>query len=185
MIVYKDLTRGAVLQVGEDCFALYTGQGDCYEIYAPDFFLKESCTLTYEHRIFLTRMQLLELFPACIETVSWLCNEDLFRERFEAFYRLIEQGVIQKGVPYVQQYAPLIHRPERLFGNVLRRADPSLYLYGFWQSGEGMLGATPELFCDRSSKWVQTQAIAGTASEPSGLMRPKERYEHQLVWMIF
>jgi menaquinone-specific isochorismate synthase len=71
--------------------------------------------------------------------------------------------------------------------DVALEAHPGLYVYGYWQNGEGILGATPETLFVRTAEQVRTMALAGTLSKKSGktprefLKDPKELHEHQLV----
>lgn len=70
------------------------------------------------------------------------------------------------------------------------RTQP-VYLYGYWDQNQGILGATPEILFslekdpNSSPSIIRTKAVAGTARSPEQLNQlldnPKERHEHQLV----
>jgi menaquinone-specific isochorismate synthase len=63
-------------------------------------------------------------------------------------------------------------------------AHPGLYVFGFWDQGEGVLGATPEVLFHLQEKKLTTMALAGTSArvDEARLLRdPKELKEHQLV----
>lgn len=114
---------------------------------------------------------------------------ELYQKAFQVVLGKIHQGEIEKAVPIV--FAESSEKPskEDLAGLVdaALEAHSGLYVYGFWQKGHGILGATPENLFYRKSDQVKTMALAGTLSKKSGktpaefLKDPKELHEHQLV----
>ncbi len=109
-----------------------------------------------------------------------------FQESFQAIQGKIHRGEIEKAVPVVFAQSPLIPTPgqrARMIHQALE-AHPQLYVFGFWNDGFGVLGATPEVLFHLQDKKLKTMALAGThpRAEESALLRdPKEQKEHQLV----
>ncbi len=101
----------------------------------------------------------------------------------------IERNEIQKAVPVVfarsKQKVSASDRAQLLLR--LLNAPENLYVYGFWQGLEGVLGATPEILFDFDGEVLRTMALAGTCPKsedhdrPSLLEDAKELFEHQLV----
>ncbi len=107
----------------------------------------------------------------------------------------IRAGTIKKAVPVMfarkdfradGQGVSLSQKATWLY-ELLRSSQDGLYLYGFWGTAGGFIGATPEvLFWQRGAR-VQTMALAGTLPKSQMDLRlplaqdPKELHEHQLV----
>ncbi|MCX7979303.1 MAG: chorismate-binding protein, partial [Bdellovibrionaceae bacterium] len=112
-----------------------------------------------------------------------------FSNIFSAIKKLISQGQIDKAVPVVSSRSPARVNFQERAGILLNllKAPPALHPFGFWDDGEGILGASPELLCEVQGLSVSTMALAGTlpkggeGSAESLLRDPKERHEHQLV----
>lgn len=167
--------------------------------YFPDFFL--NCPAPwFVHENFLemeipTLLQLLEGAPCKAEAPSldWLpLEKNLFSSAFGELKMRFENKVLKKGVPFVfYESKGKITSENRLFllKNALSYAAANpVYLYGFWDDSQGMLGATPEILFrhsfsqNRSS--VETIACAGTCPKEDSetlLSDPKLLHEHQLV----
>lgn len=114
---------------------------------------------------------------------------ELYQKAFQVVLGKIHQGEIEKAVPIVFAESP--DRPSKddlaaLIDTALE-AHSELYVYGFWQNGQGILGATPENLFHRRADQVRTMALAGTLAKNGGktlqefLKDPKELHEHQLV----
>ncbi|MDG0815280.1 chorismate-binding protein [Bdellovibrio svalbardensis] len=101
----------------------------------------------------------------------------------------IKDGEIQKAVPAVFARTAQTVSPHDLAQMIfnLSKAPETLHVYGFWQNGEGVLGATPEVLFDFDFGILKTMALAGTcpkseSTERESLLKdPKEMQEHGLV----
>ena len=88
-------------------------------------------------------------------------------------------GSLQKAVPVVFETANVVEGFHRnAFLNLLSWAGP-FHLYGFWNEGEGVLGATPEILFEAEGRFLKTMALAGTTID--GKWTEKEKKEHQMV----
>jgi isochorismate synthase EntC len=118
-----------------------------------------------------------------------------FQVSFDSIQKKIHEGEISKAVPVVFRRSPgkvSTTARARILQSLLQ-APPSLYVYGFWNANEGILGATPETLFVQEKGHLKTMALAGTLpknaekpekSEKQGLSLmedPKERSEHNLV----
>jgi menaquinone-specific isochorismate synthase len=118
------------------------------------------------------------------------------RDGFETQFASIREGMrergLKKAVPIVfaQAKAQITKTwRQRVLAEALKQPT-HLFPYGFWKSGEGMIGVTPEiLFSQSEEQSFETVALAGTrakgqdekASAAVLLADAKERHEHQLV----
>lgn len=101
----------------------------------------------------------------------------------------IEKNEILKSVPVVFARSTQTVTPLEKAQMILQllNAPNSLYVYGFWQNGEGFLGATPEFLFQYCQGTLKTMAFAGTCpkseatSRNSLLMDEKEMQEHLFV----
>lgn len=101
----------------------------------------------------------------------------------------IRNGEIQKAVPAIfartAQTVTASDRAQMILS--LSKAPETLHVYGFWQDGEGVLGATPEVLFDFDFGILKTMALAGTcpkseSTERESLLKdPKEMQEHGFV----
>jgi isochorismate synthase EntC len=84
------------------------------------------------------------------------------------------------------QEVSVIQKAAWLF-ELLKPSQKGLYLYGFWDSQGGFLGATPEVLFWQRNHHIQTMALAGTLPKSQKDLRrplnkdPKELLEHHLV----
>ena len=178
-----------------------TEPGQC-SLFAPDFYLEasepwrstHSWDLVDRHRfVSLVLAGVAHNVNANDQGFQWL--EPTESEFAEGPWREIRKGFsdrgLQKAVPVVFSRArtaiSIAAVLKRLVAPVPRAEH--LRAYGFWDSGLGMIGATPELlFSARpESGVVETMALAGTRGKDEDraaiqlLADAKERYEHQLV----
>ncbi|WII72475.1 chorismate-binding protein [Bdellovibrio sp. 22V] len=119
--------------------------------------------------------------------------EEPQKEHFAEDLRVIQERItkkeINKAVPAVfARSSQTVTAPERARMILqLLNAPTTLYIYGFWQNGEGTLGATPEVLFDYSKGLLKTMALAGTcpkseSSERDSLLKDaKEMEEHRYV----
>jgi isochorismate synthase EntC len=117
---------------------------------------------------------------------------ELSRENFEISFRdilsRILRGEIEKAVPALfssTAKAPALADRAHFIDRLLQTQSP-LFVYGFWDEQQGILGASPELLFEKKAHWIETMALAGTrpkyAPERLPLLKdPKELKEHQLV----
>lgn len=113
---------------------------------------------------------------------------EAFEKTFARVQNLISQGQIEKAVPVVfaeshWDVTPL--RKAKLMLEALR-APKELWAYGFWNDGEGFLGATPEILFRAEKRELETMALAGTLAKADGrgadlLKSTKDMKEHLLV----
>lgn len=112
-----------------------------------------------------------------------------FGVSFISILELIHRGALKKAVPIVFENSTGIMSSMRVRTLIkeLIKAPPSLYVFGSWQKGSGILGATPEVLLKQEGRILQTMALAGTCPKEEAAERrllledPKERYEHGLV----
>ncbi|WP_413558832.1 chorismate-binding protein [Bdellovibrio sp. HCB209] len=115
--------------------------------------------------------------------------ESDFQKDLEVIQGKINANTIQKAVPVIfarsQQTVTAAERAQLIL--TLMDAPETLYVFGFWQNGEGILGATPETLFDYDQGILKTMALAGTCPKSdkterqSLLLDEKEMQEHHLV----
>lgn len=164
--------------------------------YFPDYFLKDA-TPWFEHEYF-REISVEELLVALspfvhqnLETYTWHNPyKQLFYESFGALQKKIKSGHLAKAVPFVLESSEKPMSQSQLMKSLNQVLNyiqgNSAYLYGFWDSHEGILGATPEVLFRYGDKGeLVTMACAGTRKstedQAAFLSDSKERYEHHLV----
>lgn len=164
-------------------------------LFLPDFFSDQ--TLRYWIPKSFYRLNTQDLANLCAQEISTLLspfpwNEadfESFKISFKSILERIHQGDLKKAVPIVFEKSTERLSRQRLVSMLqsLLKAPESLYVYGFWQDGEGLLGATPEVLLRQSGQTLRTMALAGTCPKTDVAQRtalledPKERLEHDLV----
>lgn len=119
-------------------------------------------------------------------------NEPLKEHFATALHRtqdLIKEGRIKKTVPAVFARSEQTVTPQERAQMILTLLETpkTLYVYGLWQNGEGVLGATPELLFDYAKGHLRTMALAGTCPKSESTRREsllrdeKEMQEHLYV----
>ncbi|WP_413585470.1 chorismate-binding protein [Bdellovibrio sp. HCB274] len=116
-------------------------------------------------------------------------SENDFQTDLSEIQKRISNHQIQKAVPVVfarsKQTVSAGERAQMILN--LLSAPETLYVFGFWQNGQGVLGATPEVLFDYDHGLLQTMALAGTcpksekAERASLLLDEKEMQEHHFV----
>lgn len=131
-----------------------------------------------------------EFDSSLLSPMAWQGAEiQSFSSSFKSILEQIRAGALKKAVPIVFENSTEIPGPQRLAAMIraLIKAPANLYVFGFWQNQQGILGATPEVLLRQSGRQLTTMALAGTcpkteaASRSSLLADPKERHEHELV----
>lgn len=169
--------------------------------YFPDFFL-QNATPWFEHEftIQITKQELLKalfalksseksLDSVSASTPKWDAPyQPLFQKTFKDLQQKFKVNELKKAVPFIFETSSISMNPsllQKTLVNLLSKASPLAYIYGFWDNGEGMVGATPELLFHFSQPHVlETMACAGTSSISNAdalLHSAKELEEHQIV----
>lgn len=199
------LQSGAILSSGPDQVLLGYGprtwtskplETNIPSFYFPDFFLtSQTPWFAHDSNAELTCSELLQwlhISSPATSNISWENPyKNLFAETFHGLQKDFSTGKLQKAVPFVfettQQRMTSEILSNALFHILNYAKERQVYLYGFWDEDQGMLGATPEMLFshDSSQNIVHTMACAGTARNAEQLRSiledPKERHEHQLV----
>lgn len=170
-------------------------------VFFPDFYdLRSTVPLKGAHVYRLDTLNLRKICMTFLETqkvesaplarAPWEEPQKAdFAEALQQTQERIHQGELKKTVPVVfarsfQSVTP-IERAQLILR--LLEAPPALYVYGFWQNGEGLLGATPEVLFDYRAGHLQTMALAGTCPKSESSQRnsllndDKEMQEHLYV----
>jgi len=164
--------------------------------YFPDFFLKEATPwFVHEHSVEVGLSELLGLLtPAAkprLSDYSWKNPyQQLFRLTFDELLCKFKQKEMEKAVPFVMESTFETMTQEQLVSSLVNILNYSkenpVYLYGYWDEHDGILGATPELlFRYADGMNLETMACAGTMglqkNSAAFLSDPKELHEHRLV----
>lgn len=158
--------------------------------YFPDFFLEdEKPWFVYEKNKILSINKLSNSLSVKerFDKGQWsLTGRDIYSENFFKLKTSFDKGDLKKAVPYLfyknkQSFKVQLTLPSLLAHS---RQHP-IFLYGFWEHEEGMLGGTPEaLFHIDSNGILTTAAIAGTVKHKDEELLtndPKLKMEHDLV----
>ncbi|MBA3237835.1 MAG: chorismate-binding protein [Parachlamydiaceae bacterium] len=167
--------------------------------YFPDFFLTDQTPwCSYETwgefhlDDLIKKLESLQLNKS-FESLNWShFSKEVFKTNFDVLKNLLISGALVKGVPYIFEVAKSKMTPERLKASLLKLLQTikhkPMHGYGFWEDGQGILGATPEILFRSScpnNLILETMACAGTekTDTPNSirLKSPKERHEHALV----
>ena len=112
-----------------------------------------------------------------------------FEKNIQSILGKIQRGEIEKAVPVIFSRSKRLATVENVvfWMSQLLLTPPSLNVFGFWEKGIGIIGATPEILFRRSAGKLTTMALAGTMARSdvgkrnSLLKDPKELHEHQVV----
>ena len=170
-------------------------------VFCPDFYEQETHSLWWgsaENTLSTQELeQLLENYLTAnprpdgpLSKAQWTePSEADFQKDLEVIQGKIAKNEIQKAVPVIfarsQQTVTAAERAQMIL-NMLNAPD-TLYVFGFWQNGQGILGATPETLFDYADGVLKTMALAGTCPKSdtterqSLLLDEKEMQEHHLV----
>ena len=110
-----------------------------------------------------------------------------FSKDFKEIKEKIESGEVVKAVPIATAQAQVTLGSDQI-ANLLRevlKAPKDFFVYGFWDEGQGMIGASPEILFVRSNKKLYSMALAGTYPKTKSAQElyfdAKESFEHQVV----
>ena len=197
------LESGALLRSAPNNWFLLVGpftaaaekNPDQVALFHPDFFF-ESATNYWIPELFyrLTDADLkalIQTFPAgpLAEMVWQEADSESFSTSYKAILERIHQGPLKKAVPVVFEKSTESLGPTRIVAMIkeLLNAPSNLYVFGSWQNGQGILGATPEVLLRQEGRYLTTMALAGTCPKMDSEQRislledGKERHEHDLV----
>lgn len=207
------LQSGVILQVATDQFKLiwgnfknlvlestaHLGQKTDQKtiIYRPDFWDftsgKSGLCLIGSEEVTLSRSELLQLlsqFVANSVIVEWQTATTAdFTEQFQWSMEKFAAHKFIKSVPLIAQAGAISFTQFHLVHalKTLIEGEHFGYTYGYWQSGAGCLGQTPELIANwsESNQTLQTVALAGTqpvaVSDQQVLSDLKLLREHEIV----
>ncbi len=157
-------------------------------VYAPLFFNANKTFIHPNQWSFVKREELLSFFTFYQEkhfSPHWQePNYNNFKEMFNHFQKSSKSGDLKKVVPVVffKNSMPLtITKRAFLIKNMLQKKEG--FIYGYWNSKEGMVGCTPEYLFEQKNSNLYTMALAGTSkkNDKSFCSDKKEIQEHQLV----
>lgn len=209
------LESGAVLRPSPELWFLLQGPftrktevaADEVALFAPDYFMREDgyywipqsmhpfttdqlreSLQSYQNNLGLNREFGAGAF---VSEAAWdWQTPDLkgFEISLENIFSRFQQG-LKKAVPIAFENSPHRLTTSDLFSmlTALLEAPSKLYVYGFWDGGHGILGATPEVLLRQDGETLTTMALAGTCpkedlqSRKSLMEDIKERHEHDLV----
>jgi isochorismate synthase EntC len=206
------LEAGALLRSGRDWILAYgpaqlislhklSLKNEEFSVFCPDFYdVEEGKAHLFQNEARLSREEMIQLCRSYLENsssvpISWADitwqepDQSDFAQAFSHTRQLISQGQIDKAVPFVLTQATGLMTPATLVKCFLEMMDlpELLHVYGFWQDGQGMIGATPEVLFEKQGKKVSTMALAGTMAKSTHsrgdllLKDKKEMHENKLV----
>jgi menaquinone-specific isochorismate synthase len=165
--------------------------------YFPDFFLKHPQPwFQYEYTKEIPVDDLLQLLSRevqdyCSVAYTWTNNyKSLFYRTFDELKQQMAAHELDKAVPFVfestQGAMSTYQLKQSLYSLLKYIREYPVYIYGFWNQSEGMLGLTPEiLFRYNGDNQLQTMACAGTCRHGDNidnfLSDTKQASEHQCV----
>lgn len=164
-------------------------------LFLPDFFFESEQNYWIPesfHRLTDDELQQLcaEFDKSLLPKMPWAGAElQSFSDSYQAIQEKIHNAGLKKAVPVVFEKSTESVSPSRLVSMIvsLLQAPPSLFVFGFWQNGRGVLGATPEVLLRQQGRQLTTMALAGTCPKAETAQRKplledaKERLEHDLV----
>lgn len=201
------LDSGALLRYQDQWF-LYGGPFQFVEkekdsmisVFCPHFYdLEKSSPMRGSEHFVLTRVELIKILMQFLDTQtastgdpapSWQePNPENFDQSFSRIQQLISQSQIDKAVPVVFSSAEMEMTSVLKAKLLLKLIDlpTTLYVYGFWDRQEGILGASPETLFIKEGKKLQSMALAGTLPkageyrEDQLLKDKKQLSENQIV----
>jgi hypothetical protein len=197
-------SEGSIIGLPNNTFLLGFGEPESKNIhqldsehpafYFPDFFLenplpwiqyKNNTVVTFEEIANFVNYSHPQLHP-----MNWERLEtEPFKSSFLELQNEFSSKCLCKAVPYSFLHAKQSMGRDRLAYSLKNGLDFAKknrgYLYGFWNSNEGILGVTPELLFQCNDQKLTTMALAGTIRRSEGIEKlindPKQLREHQWV----
>ncbi len=162
--------------------------------YFPTFFLDSKnpwCSHEFIAEIGIDELHSLVKPHILSQSISWKppCKAH-FEKTFLSLQHSLHSGLLRKAVPFVFEEASSTISKSLLAHSIFHLLEYAqkfpVHVYGFWDTREGILGATPEVLftLDREKLLLETMACAGTAATAQNenlLKSPKDIHEHQLV----
>lgn len=201
----KWLDCGAIFSIGNGRILIGWGEkkrgkqsfaGQTPSFYFPDYFLTD-LTPWFQHECYQEMSveslisELAHFSDLAAPQVIWKpFRKVAFDEIFDELQREMKSGQLAKAVPFIAETTAASMQRGQLVRSLskalLYAASHSVYLYGFWDDTEGMLGLSPEILFDYDEpRHLKTMACAGTCpveeEDSHFLADNKERYEHELV----
>ena len=195
MLNKEFLKEGIILQTPYGFFAA-RGPFKCHDgthskkpfIYAPLFFNSKNHFICPGHWDFVKKEDLIHFLSLHQEEHSpppWQEPDyNQFKEIFDHFQKALSSRLLIKVVPVVfSKNSITLTSGKRAFliKNILLKKEG--FVYGYWNSNEGMIGCTPEYLFEQKGSQIYTMALAGTSkkSDTSFFSDEKEIQEHQIV----
>lgn len=155
------------------------------------FFSSEEPWKLYPYVVQVQREEAMTVFKKSRLDLQWQApSKTLFENQFEEIQDLFKTQGLKKIVPYCFESSK--HKVnqndiESFIANGLENQKG--FLYGYWNSHEGLLGLSPEILIQQKSRGeFESMALAGTQSlsefkqDPDSLLNdPKEMDEHNKV----
>ncbi len=192
------LLDGSVVDLNDGTLAIGWGERERFEkggapslFYFQDFFLNEKMPWhRHRHQKMVSHAEFKEflLKPPSSERIHWpFLEPSPFFSSFDSLQDLISNNKLSKGVPYLLHKGKKRVTPSLLCRSLRAAMDAStkypLHLYGTWQGGRGLLGATPEILFERKGEQLHTVACAGTLLKEKAKAHWDQKllHEHQIV----
>lgn len=203
------IANGAIISCGQGMLLIGWGERRALKsqaeatgssaFYFPGFFLDETYPwFEHEKTCVVSIEDLLNPLNSIAEQATverigdWRCpHYPIFETAFHEIQQKIAIQEIKKAVPFVFENSPEKMRSDKLISSLKSvlnyiKNNPA-YIYGFWGSEHGILGATPELLfrLNDDERRLESIACAGTTTrDREGIdlnKDPKIALEHQLV----
>lgn len=161
--------------------------------YFPDYFLSDQKPwFIHDNFIELETEKLLQMLKkesSESPKFDWTNQgQTIFEQAFNDLQKRFRSGELKKGVPFVFETAKGMPSRSDLIYFLIHAleytAKHPVFIYGFWDHNNGMLGSTPELLFRQHSNLLETMAVAGTCFKEDSekiFDDPKIIREHQLV----
>ncbi|MBS4165075.1 Uncharacterized protein NEOC65_000122 [Neochlamydia sp. AcF65] len=200
------IKSGSLIRLSKDSYLIGWGTRTWLEdiddsaspfFYFPDFFLSSPCPwFQQEYTAIVSPHELLAAMHKYSDKPLPLSWKNPYLSHFENTWKELHNHFynkkLKKAVPYVFEESSSTMTPDRL-GSSLKHLinyvkDQQLYVYGYWEETEGILGASPEILFNYHNAFeglIETVACAGTKryreSDSTFMQDSKELYEHQMV----
>ncbi len=178
--------RRLLIAWGEPSMAARPVEGRA-SFFVPDFFLrgKEPWRVFPCHEIVTSEELVRRIGRGRRRRASWENpDKEAFCASVEMGLAMIRDGVITKAVPTAAMGSGVLFdggQRAKLVAESILHAEGG-FAYGLWSPREGIVGVTPEILFSTRDGGFQTEAVAGTATDPAVLGNStKEQTEHKIV----